>query len=369
MRGVYIGWQTYWHRHTQNRRGTDKSLIPWLMDFISIVLGIFSWAVASTDLRLTLDLNSVFIRVDFPRPLCPVSKNTVREGDSLRKKHTHLKKKKRGKKSSYAYVAHLHNNKPKEESVIIFHGSLRLRMTPGCQLLSWGSDKLQVSVCTNTARKAIYTHDNSPNTPSIRQIGPLGKTVRRHLHTLLNLLHEWLLTMMCVWKFMLADKMLMLSTCIRTTWCRSWLTSKTLPLSHYQLSVYIKWTICDPCTTHLHQHRLMRRSLDGPTGQQHLQFKFRLSQHEDPYWWRCSTASQQHTLHANMDPYNEYRNQQLQMIMQRVQTLLGSLAVSVTAVSPKVSRSNILLLTTTNSNVVPKSHACLCGRLQKTTFF
>lgn len=110
----------------------------------------------------------------------------------------------------------------------------------------------------------------------------------------------------------------------------------------------------------------MRRSLDGPTGQQHLQYKFRLSQHEDPYWWRCSKDSQQHMLHANMDPYNEYKNQQLQMIMQRVQTLLGSLAVSVTAVSPKVSRSNILLLTTINSNVVPKSHACLCGRIQKT---
>lgn len=48
------------------------------MDFISTVFGIFSWAVANTDLRLTLDLNSVFIRVDFPRPLCPVSKNTLR---------------------------------------------------------------------------------------------------------------------------------------------------------------------------------------------------------------------------------------------------------------------------------------------------
>lgn len=47
------------------------------MDLISTVLGIFSWAVANTDLRLTLDLNSVFIRVDFPRPLCPVSKHTL----------------------------------------------------------------------------------------------------------------------------------------------------------------------------------------------------------------------------------------------------------------------------------------------------
>lgn len=45
------------------------------MDLISTVFGIFSWAVANTDLRLTLDLNSVFIRVDFPRPLCPVRKN------------------------------------------------------------------------------------------------------------------------------------------------------------------------------------------------------------------------------------------------------------------------------------------------------
>lgn len=47
------------------------------MDFISTVFGIFSWAVANTDLRLTLDLKSVFIRVDFPRPLCPVSKDTL----------------------------------------------------------------------------------------------------------------------------------------------------------------------------------------------------------------------------------------------------------------------------------------------------
>lgn len=58
------------------------------MDFISIVLGIFSWVIASADLRLTLDLNSVFIKVDFPRPLCPVSKNPVRE--AVRKTHTHI---------------------------------------------------------------------------------------------------------------------------------------------------------------------------------------------------------------------------------------------------------------------------------------
>lgn len=38
-------------------------------------------------------------------------------------------------------------------------------------LLGWSSDKLQVSVCTNTASKAISTHDCNPNTPSIRQIG------------------------------------------------------------------------------------------------------------------------------------------------------------------------------------------------------
>lgn len=55
-----------------------REAVPWLMDLISTVLGIFSWAVASTDLRLTLDLKSVFIRVDFPRPLCPVNKNSHR---------------------------------------------------------------------------------------------------------------------------------------------------------------------------------------------------------------------------------------------------------------------------------------------------
>lgn len=56
------------------------------MDLISTVLGIFSWAVASTDLRLTLDLNSVFIRVDFPRPLCPVSKKTNKKMTGNEKK-------------------------------------------------------------------------------------------------------------------------------------------------------------------------------------------------------------------------------------------------------------------------------------------
>lgn len=42
------------------------------MDLISTVLGILSSGLDWTDLlRLTLDLNSVFIKVDFPRPLCP----------------------------------------------------------------------------------------------------------------------------------------------------------------------------------------------------------------------------------------------------------------------------------------------------------
>lgn len=84
MRWVYFGWQTYRQKTEGAQRRVErfKSPIPWLMDFISIVLGIFSWAVASTDLRLTLDLNSVFIRVDFPRPLCPVSKNTASEKDT-----------------------------------------------------------------------------------------------------------------------------------------------------------------------------------------------------------------------------------------------------------------------------------------------
>lgn len=42
------------------------------MDLISTVLGILSSGLYWIDLlRLTLDLNSVFIKVDFPRPLCP----------------------------------------------------------------------------------------------------------------------------------------------------------------------------------------------------------------------------------------------------------------------------------------------------------
>lgn len=49
---------------------------PWLMDLISMVLGILSSGPGCTDLRLTLDLNRVFIRVDFPRPLCPDQENT-----------------------------------------------------------------------------------------------------------------------------------------------------------------------------------------------------------------------------------------------------------------------------------------------------
>lgn len=42
------------------------------MDLISMVLGIFSSAVPRKDLRLTFDLKSVFISVDFPKPLWPV---------------------------------------------------------------------------------------------------------------------------------------------------------------------------------------------------------------------------------------------------------------------------------------------------------
>lgn len=59
------------------------------MDLISTVLGIFSWAAGSTDRRLTLDLNSVFIRVDLPRPLCPVSVNTLSVSVRARDTHTH----------------------------------------------------------------------------------------------------------------------------------------------------------------------------------------------------------------------------------------------------------------------------------------
>lgn len=43
--------------------------LPWLMDLISIVLGMRSSAVPITDFRLTLDLKRVFISVDLPKPL------------------------------------------------------------------------------------------------------------------------------------------------------------------------------------------------------------------------------------------------------------------------------------------------------------
>lgn len=46
---------------------------PWVMDLISMVLGIRSseGAGGCTDLRLILDLKRVLMRVDLPRPLCP----------------------------------------------------------------------------------------------------------------------------------------------------------------------------------------------------------------------------------------------------------------------------------------------------------
>ena len=50
--------------------------LPWLTDLISMVLGILSSPVPITDLRLTLDLKSVFISVDFPRPLWPKQTHT-----------------------------------------------------------------------------------------------------------------------------------------------------------------------------------------------------------------------------------------------------------------------------------------------------
>lgn len=43
--------------------------LPWLIDLISIVLGMRSSAVPMTDFRLTLDLKRVFISVDLPKPL------------------------------------------------------------------------------------------------------------------------------------------------------------------------------------------------------------------------------------------------------------------------------------------------------------
>ncbi len=52
----------------------QKAFVPWLMDLISIVLGIRSSSVVIKDLRLTLDLKSVFINVDLPRPLWPVQR-------------------------------------------------------------------------------------------------------------------------------------------------------------------------------------------------------------------------------------------------------------------------------------------------------
>lgn len=81
----------YIHTHTYRKQESRKNMTnkkkykhfscvllnmkngqPWLMDLISMVLGILSSELDGTDLRLTLDLNRVFIRVDFPRPLCPV---------------------------------------------------------------------------------------------------------------------------------------------------------------------------------------------------------------------------------------------------------------------------------------------------------
>ncbi len=55
-----------------NENGSSCAALPWLIDLISMVLGIFSSAVPRKDLRLTLDLKSVFISVDFPKPLWPV---------------------------------------------------------------------------------------------------------------------------------------------------------------------------------------------------------------------------------------------------------------------------------------------------------
>lgn len=63
------------------------------MDLISMVLGILSSGSGCTDLRLTLDLNRVFMRVDLPRPLCPdqekAQTHTQRHTQQLEKLGTH----------------------------------------------------------------------------------------------------------------------------------------------------------------------------------------------------------------------------------------------------------------------------------------
>ncbi len=58
------------------------------MDLISMVLGILSSGSGCTDLRLTLDLNRVFMRVDFPRPLCPDQENTHAQTHTHAHTHT-----------------------------------------------------------------------------------------------------------------------------------------------------------------------------------------------------------------------------------------------------------------------------------------
>lgn len=54
---------------------------PCVMDLISMVLGMrSSEAGCCTDFRLILDLKSVLIKVDFPRPLCPGERTGCRRG-------------------------------------------------------------------------------------------------------------------------------------------------------------------------------------------------------------------------------------------------------------------------------------------------
>lgn len=113
-------------------------VVPWLMDLISTVLGIFSWAVASTDLRLTLDLNSVFIRVDFPRPLCPISKKQTKKWQAMRKKNTSTVTAYTMGSQRFTQWCH---NKPKQDSIKwpCFTPTISEAVTP---------------VCSNTANKA-----------------------------------------------------------------------------------------------------------------------------------------------------------------------------------------------------------------------
>lgn len=99
------------------------------------------------------------------------------------------------------------------------------------------------------------------------------------------------------------------------------------------------------------------------------------------------TGSQQHTLHANMNLFNQYGGQQLKILIEKSRTSARHLrtdhhyiqnlnflkykslaaldatasTLSVTAVFPRVLVQHSSTNNHQNSNVVPKSHACWCG--------